>query len=123
MTRQAIDWHALPLGSDDVHRRLLKWALWVRPSHGGRRVNPMFASVMSSGVWIGPVGRDELLPLECQEVEQHVSRLEPGPREAVRWYYVHRTSPLRQAKAMDVTQQRLRELIDVGVMALARTLS
>jgi hypothetical protein len=99
----------------EVHRRLEAWASWVRVRPHGWQVAPMFRQYRSKAFqWHVPELREPLNIPEAVEMEKAVSLLPEKHREAIRWAYVWRDSPVATAKRLAVTKQGLLDLIHAG---------
>jgi DNA-directed RNA polymerase specialized sigma24 family protein len=98
-----------------IHARLESWARWVRVRPHGWQVAPMFRQYRSKAwQWEMPEVKPTLNIPEAVEMEKAVSQLPEKHREAIRWVYVWRDSPVATAKRLAVTKQGLLDLIHAG---------
>jgi hypothetical protein len=120
--RDYIDFHAVPDSQLAMHDRLLNWARWVRVSAPFWQAPIWRLGKSNSRQWHNPELREETDILDGQAMEKAVFALPDKHRDAVRWHYVHRTSPTQARKHLGVTNEGLQRLvIDGRSMLINRT--
>ena len=117
------DYHHVAPEHDDIHKRLVNWAIWADPRQRSM-IAPMFRLYKSKArQWHEPSIRPPLDELDAIRLEQAVRSLPPDQCEAIRWCYVRRTTPARQIRAIGCTYEGLYHLIQAGRGNLAVRLS
>jgi hypothetical protein len=110
-----IDFHLIQDQHLSIHERLEAWARWVRVRPHGWQTAPMFRQYRSKAFqWHTPELRAAVNIPEAVEMEKAVSLLPEKNREAIRWVYVWRDSPVATAKRLAVTKAGLLDLIHAG---------
>jgi DNA-directed RNA polymerase specialized sigma24 family protein len=110
-----VDYFIVQDGHIAIHRRLEAWASWVRVRPHGWQVAPMFRQYRSKAwQWERPEPKPSVNIPEAVEMEKAVSMLPEKHREAIRWVYVWRDSPIATARRLAVTKQGLLDLIHAG---------
>ena len=117
------DYHHVSPEHDEIHARLVNWALWADPRQRSM-IAPMFRLYKSKArQWHAPDVKPALDTLDAIKLEQAVRALPPDQREAIRWCYVRRTTPARQIRAIGCTYEGLYHLIQAGRGNLSLRLS
>lgn len=110
--RETIDFDYVPDEQRPTHDRLLNWSRWVTVRPHGWAVAPMFKQAQSnSRQWHAP---DAVIPvdtLDAVRVEKAVSAMPRKHRDALRWHYVHKHSPIKAAHSLAVSKSGLYELV------------
>jgi hypothetical protein len=110
-----VDFFLVAPQHEAVDERLRAWAAWVRVRPHGWQVAPMFRQYRSNAwQWERPELKASINIPEAVEMEKAVSLLPEKHREAIRWVYVWRDSPVATAKRLAVTKQGLLDLIHAG---------
>jgi hypothetical protein len=110
-----VDFFLIAPQHEAVDERLRAWAAWVRVRPHGWQVAPMFRQYRSNAwQWERPELKASVNIPEAVEMEKAVSLLPEKNREAIRWVYVWRDSPVATAKRLAVTKQGLLDLIHAG---------
>ena len=106
------DFDYVPASQDDIHRRLMNWARWVRVRPHGWAVHPMFRQAQSnSRQWHPPEITTPVDTLDAVEVEKEISAMPHKYKTALRWNYVWRNSPVKIAKSLEVSKDALFDLV------------
>ena len=114
MKRENIDFFLIQESHQPIHARLENWQRYVqvRKPHW---TSPMWRQGKSNGrQWHTPEVKPEVDTLDGHAIEKAVSSLPWAHRDALRWYYVHRTNPSRPRRALGVTDGGLMELVRAG---------
>jgi DNA-directed RNA polymerase specialized sigma24 family protein len=114
MKREFPDFHAIRPEHQGIHDSLLNWVRVVRDSQFHTRPQPMFRYYRSAEVWITP---DPQIPTDSEagwKMERSIRNLPEKHREAIRWHYVRRTDPRKQARILAVTVSVLSDLVHDG---------
>lgn len=111
MRRDAIDFHRLPVGQEQLHARLENWAAWaVNKAHA--KTSPMFRLYRNEG-GSDTVSR-EIDTLDAYKMEQAVAALPPKHAFALRWCYVFKYSPIKACRLNGCTLVELAGYVDDG---------
>jgi hypothetical protein len=104
---------------EDIHKRLVNWARWVRPNKHRGQVHPMFRGALTSRQW----DTDPQVPISCDtldamRMEKTVVRL-PRPHMLVlKWWYVFPVDARRMCRTLAVSMDGLCLLLkDARTMA------
>ncbi len=119
---EPIDFHLVDPKHYDIHEKLENWARYVavrRPSW----VGPIWKMGKSHGrQWHAPVLSKPIDNMEGHEMEKAVADLPAKNRDAIRWSYVHKTTPAVAARQLAVTYELLASLVSGGrTMLINRT--
>jgi DNA-directed RNA polymerase specialized sigma24 family protein len=113
MTRDEIDFHAIPERQWPVDERLRNWARWCRgASH--RAVHPMFRGYKSSDVHSGMSVSDPVDTREAVKLQKVFVTLPELHRHAIQWHYVYPVAPRRMAQALGLTPEGLAKAVIDG---------
>jgi hypothetical protein len=97
-----------------IHARLQNWARYVLGRGTGWQ-SPIWKLGKPNGrQWHQPEYRDPVNTLDGHAIEKAVGLLPHDHREALRWYYVHRSSPNRIRRVLGVTNDGLMRLVVDG---------
>lgn len=119
MKRDDVDYHLVPDGQLDIHRRLTDWARWVRVRPSGWQVAPMFRQYRSHAwQWEAPEVRAQVNIPDAVAMEKAVSLLPEKHRDAVRWAYVFTGNPVGMAARLGVSKAGLLDLVCTGRIML-----
>ena len=98
-----------------IHARLLNWARYVDPKRMGWPMHVMWRQGRSNGrQWHEPVINVPVNTLDGNDLEIAVRKLPPPHMEAVRWWYVYRTTPNKARRNLGVTDEGLFRLVHEG---------
>lgn len=114
MMREYVDFHFVADHHLQIHDRLINWARYVevRSPHWQ---HPMWRqSKSNSRQWHQPEPRAEVDRLDGAAMEKAVRLLPHKMCEAIRWAYVHRTSPIKARRILSVSNEGLMHLITAG---------
>lgn len=105
-----------------IHTRLENWASWVQPRKGPSK-HPMWRFAKSNAFqWHPPEIRKTCDTADAQRIEKAVAAL-PGPHGyAIRWCYVHRTTPARACRDLATNKAGLMQIIRDGRQMLVNRL-
>jgi len=74
---------------EDIHKRLVNWARWVRPNHFLHDVHPMFRKALTSRQWDDdPHISVRCDTLDAMKMEKTVVALPDKHKIVLKWYYV-----------------------------------
>lgn len=124
-TRKQMTLDRLQPRHDDIDKRCIEWAKWVRVHHRPFGVQPMFKNYMSKArQWeVAPEVPVALNLLAAQEIEQLVSKLEDKERRVIRWVYVWPALHINAvAREFGVTHKGLVLIRDRALDRLVRAL-
>jgi DNA-directed RNA polymerase specialized sigma24 family protein len=114
--RDAIDFHAVEEKHQEIHQRLVNWALWCNGRESGAMA-PMWRMSVSTArakgaehTW-ATVCIDRM---DAQRIQKAVTHLPEGHRDALNWSYVKPINPKRQAAIMGTTLVGLSLLVRDG---------
>lgn len=118
MKVKAVDFHHVPPEQQAIDAKLRNWSAWVKP----RQVSQM-ASIWKLGKsnarqWHAPEIRETCDIIQAQAMEKAVYHLPEKHRDAIRWFYVHRTGPVRKCRDLGVTVEGLADLVSKGRVML-----
>lgn len=113
-----VDFHVVEPEHGDMHARLENWAAWVKV-RGMHWMAPIWKLGKSNGrQWDTPEGRPAINTLDGMLIEKQVSALPEKHRAAIRWHYVYRHSPNKEAKSLGVSMEALQALVRSGRVML-----
>ena len=113
--RQIIDFNRVPERQEEIHLRLERWGMWVKPSRQGWMVQPMFRGYRSHAwQWERPEPKPEISSLEALETEKIVSSMPEKYRNVIRWYYVFKDNPAKMARTLAVQMDTMAQMIIDG---------
>ena len=116
--KEHIDFHAVEPEHSEMHKRLENWAAWVKV-RGMHWMAPIWKLGKSNGrQWDTPEGRPAVDTLDGMLIEKQVSALPEKQRAAIRWAYVYRHSPAKEARALAVSMEGLQALCRSGRVML-----
>lgn len=107
-TRDYVDFAHVPADQDEIDRRLINWARWVRVRPHGWHTHAMWRNARTP-----KQTEDDARPvvaldtLDALLVEKAVSALPEKWRDAVRWSYVWRGDPAGMARKLGDSRQGL----------------
>ena len=117
------DYHHVAPEHDDIHKRLVNWAIWADPRQRSM-IAPMFRLFRSKArQWHTPELKPAIDIIGAQNMELAIRKLPKDQCEAIRWCYVRKTPPARQIRAIGCTYEGLYHLIQAGRGNLAVRLS
>lgn len=116
--RTHVDFHSVDVEHVEIDRRLRNWASWVQV-RGMHWMSPIWKLGKSNGrQWDAPDHRPAVDTLDAVAIEKHVSALPEKQRAAIRWAYVYRHSPSKEARALAVSMEGLQALCRSGRVML-----
>jgi len=121
MKREQADLFVIPEHQLEMHKRLVNWAMWVRPGYGSK-VHPMWANARSNARnWHVPEVRDTCDTLDASRLEKAVRQLPEKSAYLMRWYYVWCWAEMRVRRELGMTREGvLKSTIDARQMLINR---
>lgn len=113
-----IDWHYVEPRHEAIHAALQNWARWVRARPQRGKASPMWARCKPPQHWEAVEIGDQTDPIKAAKMEAAVTALPDKHRDAVRWCYVFRGNPSREARKLGVTLAGLQALVVEGRVML-----
>ena len=114
MRRDQTDFFTVEPRHQAIHEQLENWARWVRNRPTQGRQQPMFRWAKPAQSWESVEVSQPVDKLGAADTEKAVEGLPDKHRVAIRWSYVYRTNPRKQAQALGVSLDGLNELVRVG---------
>ena len=100
-----------------IHERLDNWKRWLRASGTSWTAHPMWRHLKEKEVIEARQRGEFPIPvnsLDAHLVEKAVAALPEKHRFAIRWWYVFSGNPLKAAREIAVTKERLAEVVKEG---------
>lgn len=111
MQRDFVDFHFVAPEQILMHDRLLNWSRWVRVTAPRWQASIWRMGKSNTRQWHAPEVREETDILDAQAMEKAVAKLPDKHRDAIRWSYVYRTTPMQARKRLGVTNEGLQRLV------------
>lgn len=123
MKRVTIDYHLIPAHQDRIHARLENWGRWSSPPQT-QEVAPGFDRARSDEIERETSeARDIRPPVDIRDAIKIQSAMHFVPtqhRQALAWYYVTPSSPIKACRLIGCTPIELGQFVDNGRQMLMK---
>ena len=117
MKREAVDFQVIPIHQDAMHLRLENWGRWSNPP-GMPDIAPGFDRARSDELTRETSEASEIrAPVDVRDAIKIQSAMHFMPikhRQALAWYYVTPSAPIKACRRIGCTAVGLVELVDDG---------
>ena len=113
-TKNYVDFHQVLPEHGAIHERLSNWARWCKSGKAGRAMHPMWKHYVEKEARDNPVASIPVNTLDGYFIEKQVFFLPEKHRHAIRWSYVFNNNPLAACRELEVSKDRLAELVKEG---------